>query len=121
MRSRVLRLAVGLCLILIPNCVRNDSTFAAAEPAFTWCWSASLKADLHEFYYSSIFRSDPADRFKVEGAYTKYLQNTYPNPGPTRCPSFASEDAAEAKKKNAKAENKFDNWESIETGWSYNH
>lgn len=121
MKTIALRIAVAVCFILMPNGARTDSTLAAGEPAYMWCWSASLRADLHEFYYSDIFRADPGDRFKVEGAYMKYLQNTYPNPGPTRCPSFASEDAADAKKKNAKAENKFDNWKSIETGWSYNH
>jgi hypothetical protein len=114
-------IVVTSCFILMPNGTPILSTVAAAEPQFMWCWSASIKPDLHQYYYSSIFKADPADRMSIEGAYFKFLQKTYPNPGPARCPYQAKQDWADTQKTNMQKENKFDNWEIIETGWSYSH
>jgi hypothetical protein len=120
MKRIALRLTVVLCFILIPNGGPIRSTFAA-EPQFMWCWSASIKPDLHQYYYSSVFQADPADRPKIESAFWKSLEDTYPNPGPARCPFSAKRDWADTEKKKAKAEAKFENWETIESGWTYSH
>jgi hypothetical protein len=112
---------VVVCFILRPSGVPIRSTVAAADPQFMWCWSASIKPDLHQYYYSSVFQADPADRLKIEGAYWKSLEGTYPNPGPARCPFSAKRDWADTEKKKAKAEAKFENWEAIETGWTYSN
>lgn len=116
-----LMIVATVSLVLMPNRAPIVSTASAAEPQFMWCWSASLKYGVNQQYYSNIFSADPADRLTIQAAYLKFLQNAYPNPGATRCYFEGRKDSAETRKNNAKAENKFDNWESVETGWSYDH
>jgi hypothetical protein len=117
------KLALVLCFVFVPTSVPIRTTFAAAAPQFVWCRSASLNPDVHQFYYSNIFRGNPANGAKIADAYWKYLVDAYPdrNAGPSECNFYTSQDGAGSEKKKAKAQNRFDNWDSIETGWSYSH
>jgi hypothetical protein len=117
------RATLTLFSVLVPTCVPIRTTFAAAAPQFVWCQSASLNPDIHQSYYSGIFRGDPADGAKIADAFRRFLVDAYrdQNAGPSSCKFYGSRDGAESEKKKAKTQNKFDNWDSIETGWSYSH
>jgi hypothetical protein len=107
--------------VFVPAAAPVRTTFAATAPQFVWCQSASLKTDDNRSYYSGIFRADPAAGAKIAEAFQKFLVDAYrdQNAGSGNCKFYSSRDAADTEKKKAKTQNKFDNWESIETGWSY--
>jgi hypothetical protein len=118
MKRIALMFALVSCFLLVSTTVPVSTTFAVGEPQFVFCYSASINPDLHQWFYSDIFRGDPATRRKFSDAFWRYLQDTYPdrNTGPAGCRFYTSEYSANSDKRTLKAAS---NADSIETHWSY--
>lgn len=120
MKRIAMMFALVVCFVLVPATVRVRTTFAAAEPQFVFCYSASTNPDIHQWFYSDIFQGDPANAKKFGDAFWKYLRDTYSDrsTGPAGCRFYGTGDGAKRDKKTLQAAS---NADSIETGWSYNH
>jgi hypothetical protein len=99
---------------------------AVASPAFAkdkyiWCWSAPLRAGSGKMFYTSVFSADLSKMQDIKVAFERYMDRNHhdDNTGPAMCGSYDTRNAAEDSMDTSHRNDKFNQVQSIDTGWSY--